>query len=60
MSRSLGILFTMRGVGGDLWKDEQFSFDYAEFKLLNEIFRRSPFYLCLKSQRGVCEGYLCL
>ena len=33
ISGSLVIVFTMRGVGVDLWKDEGFGFDCVEFKL---------------------------
>ena len=27
------IVFTMRGVGVDLWREEEFGFDYVQFQL---------------------------
>lgn len=45
------MVFTVRGVGVGLWKDEEFTFDRVEFKLPVR-FRRSPFYHSLKPYEG--------
>lgn len=47
------IVFTMRGVGVDLWRDEGIRFDYVQFQLKYEITWESILSLFKASVKGI-------